>query len=93
MFHIEVEAIYRNVLKWTGKDVLDIAVEQTDIVPSFGLAGTKGIPQEVGKPFGNFIHERNGMGTVTSNRQENLLPKGLTDRNILPDLVASREQA
>lgn len=89
---IEVKSIDSNVLERTRENLADIVIVETNVVDRVTIVGTKGIPQEVGKPFSNRIRQGNGTGSVTTDREQDLLSHSLADRNILPDLVTSREQ-
>jgi hypothetical protein len=92
VLNIEIESINRNTEERTGKDV-----DQGRCPRQGGaqvVVGTKGVPQEISKPFtGGLIRKRLGSGRATTDGEEDLLASSLAQGNILPDLVTAREEA
>lgn len=89
---IDVKSVNNDALERTGVKV----GEQGKGPGKGGLAGvvrTERVPEEVGEPLGNFITgEGLASGRATANGEEDLLASGLALGDILPDLVATRQE-
>lgn len=81
MLDIKVKTIHRVSLEWTRINIGVVLVLRT-----------KRVPQEVGKPDGLQITGQLLVGSFTSDGQHDRLAHLLTDRDILPDLVAAAEK-
>jgi hypothetical protein len=81
VLNIKVETIHRVGLEWTRIGV------------GVGLIlRTERVPQEVGEPDGLQFTAQILPGSLTTNGQHDRVALLLTDRDILPDLVAATEK-